>query len=95
MGTKLQSYRSCKVIDHEEPFITSQPRHTSSPWIIEFRIGTFAKVTRGQNGEYGQLLPERVLLTTRNLREYFYTENRLSTPTLSTLPGLAGKIRLS
>jgi hypothetical protein len=41
------------------------------------------------------LPPELALLTVPNIREYFYTNIRFSTPTLSTLLGLAGQICLS
>jgi hypothetical protein len=39
--------------------------------------------------------PELALLTARNFRESFYTKLRFSTPTLSALLPLAGKICLS
>ena len=45
-----------------------------------FRIEIFAKVRHGQKGELGKQLPELVLLTVPNIREYFYTEIRFSTP---------------
>jgi hypothetical protein len=41
------------------------------------------------------LPPELALLTAPNIREYFYTKIRFSTPALSALLGLAGKICLS
>jgi hypothetical protein len=40
-------------------------------------------------------LPELVLLAAPNIREYFYTKIRFSTPGLNALLGLAGQIFLS
>jgi hypothetical protein len=37
-------------------------------------------ITRGQKDEFRQLLPELVLLTARNIREYFHTKIQFSTP---------------
>ena len=37
-------------------------------------------MTRGQKDELGGLPPKLVLLSARNIREYFYTKIRFSTP---------------
>ena len=58
----------------------------------------FGNITRGQKDGFGKRLPELVLLTTRNIQEYFYTKIRFSTPTCGTesaLKALIGKIYLS
>ena len=60
-----------------------------------FRIEIFTNITRGQNDEFGKLLPELARLTARNIRENFYTKIRISTPTLSAFLGLVGQIYLS
>ena len=43
----------------------------------------------------GRACPELALLSVSILLEYFYTEIRFSTPTLSALLSLAGQISLS
>ena len=60
-----------------------------------FRIEILTNITRGQKDELGTRCPELVLLTARNIREYFYTEIRFSTPALSALLPPAGQIYLS
>ena len=60
-----------------------------------FRIEIFTNITRGQKDELWGQPPELVLLTVPNIREYFNTKIRFSTPTLSALLGLAGQICLS
>ena len=60
-----------------------------------FRIEIFANIRNGQKGELGKLLPELDLLTVPNIREYFDTKIRFSTPALSALLGLAGQKSLS
>ena len=63
-----------------------------------FRIEIFTNIRGGQKDEFGKLLPELALLTVPNIREYFYTKIRFSTPTCGTesaLKALAGKIYLS
>jgi hypothetical protein len=62
---------------------------------LNFRIEVFTNITRGQKDEFWKLLPELAFLTARNIREYFYTKIRFSTPTLSAFLGLAGQICLS
>jgi hypothetical protein len=46
----------------------------------------------GQQAALAQQIPEPALLTTPNIREYFYTKIRFSTPGLSALLPLAGQI---
>jgi hypothetical protein len=56
-------------------------------------MGIFANITRGQKDEFEKRLSELVLLTARNIREYFYPNIRFSTPTCETksaLKALAG-----
>jgi len=60
-----------------------------------FRIEIFTNIGHGQKDELGGLPPELALLTVPNIREYFYTKIRFSTPTLSALLPLAGQICLS
>jgi hypothetical protein len=57
-----------------------------------------ANIKRGQNGELGTPWTENPVFAARNIREYFYTKIRFSTPTCGTesaLKALAGKIYLS
>ena len=49
---------------------------------------------KSEKDEIGKQLPELVLLTARNFREYFYTKIRFSTPGLSALLPMAGQIQL-
>ena len=60
-----------------------------------FRIEIFEKNRPGKKGELGKLLPELALLSGSIFLEYFYTKIQFSTPTLSALLGLAGRIYLS
>ena len=60
-----------------------------------FRIEIFANIGHGQKDELGTRCPELVLLTVPNIREYFYTEIRFSTPALRALLPLAGQIYLT
>jgi hypothetical protein len=63
----------------------------------------YANIRRGQKDEFGtwfgtwfgKLLPELVLLTASNIREYIYTKIRFSAPTLSALLPMAGQICLT
>ena len=61
----------------------------------DFHIEIFTNIRRGQKGEFGTRCPELALLTAPNIREYFYTEIRFSTPALSALLPLAGQIYLT
>ena len=60
-----------------------------------FRIEILTNIRNGQKDELGTRCPELALLTVPNIREYFYTEIRFSTPALSALLPLAGQICLS
>ena len=60
-----------------------------------FRIEVFTNIRNGQKDEFGTRCPELVLLTVPNVREYFYTKIRFSTPALSALLPLAGQIYLT
>ena len=60
-----------------------------------FRIEIFTNIGHGQKDELGTRCPELALLTVPNIREYFYTEIRFSTPALSALLPLAGQIYLT
>ena len=60
-----------------------------------FCIEIFTNIRHGQKDELGTLCPELVLLTVPNIREYFYTKIRFSTPALSALLPLAGQICMS
>ena len=60
-----------------------------------FRIEIFTNIRHGQKDELGTPCPELVLLTVPNIREYFYTKIRFSTPALSELLPLAGQIYLT
>ena len=69
--------------------------HMRRPEELNFRIEIFTNIRHGRKDELGQLLPELVLLTVHNIREYFYTEIQFSTPALSALLHLAGQICMS
>ena len=72
--------RACvvaRVIDTMYQLIYSSAQ--TQVWRI-FRIDIFTNIRRGQKDELGRLLPELVLLTAPNIREYFYTKIRFSTP---------------
>ena len=60
-----------------------------------FRIEIFEINRPEQKGELGGQPPELTLLSGSINLEYFYTEIRFSTPTLSALLGSAGQISLS
>ena len=60
-----------------------------------FRIEIFMNIRDGQKDEFGGQPAELVLLTAPNIREYFYTKIRFSTPALSALFPLASQICLS
>ena len=45
-----------------------------------FRIEIFTNIGHGQKDELGTPCPELVLLTAPNIRGYFYTKIRFSTP---------------
>jgi hypothetical protein len=62
---------------------------------LNFRIEIFTNIGHGQKDELGTRCPELALLTVPNIREYFYTEIRFSTPALSALLPLAGQIYLT
>jgi hypothetical protein len=59
-----------------------------------FRMEIFEINGHGQKDELGALCPELALLSVPINLEYFYTEIRFSTPTLSALLSLAGQISL-
>ena len=65
--------------------------------LLTIKTGTFgqpeAKVHLGRAWRIER--PELALLTAPNFREYFYSKIRFSTPALSALLPLAGKISLS
>ena len=77
--------RACvvaRVIDTMYQLIYScRPRRGE----LNFRIEIFANTRGGQKDELGTPCPELALLTVPNIREYFYTKIRFSTPTLSAL----------
>ena len=60
-----------------------------------FRIEIFTNIRGGQKDELGTRCPELVLLTTPYILKYFYTEIQFSTPALSAILPLAGKVYLS
>jgi hypothetical protein len=63
-------------------------------WVAACVIETIYELTRRRRPGRG-LPPELALLSVSILLEYFYTEIRFSTPTLSALLSSAGQIYLS
>jgi hypothetical protein len=88
--------RACvavRVIDTMYQLIYSSAQ--TQAWRIEFSYRNIQEYFPRPKGRVRDTVSRARPFDSRNFREYFYTKIRFSTPALSALLGLAGKICLS